>query len=263
MDCSQFENLLDSLCSGTAPDDVQEAAGAHVRKCALCARLLRIAGGLEEMPEFSAGSEFASSVLELTSGPVCGRAVQLMSEADDAPLGAEQTRMLQVHKQHCTPCRRFAEALKMAGELLPTMREIDPGPGFTTAVLNATRRSVRRRRPENSAGSLWERLVRRPLFAWEAAYAATVLFAVIFLNPLLPVGQSSSRVLAGIQGRAATVANAAPSGFVSVRASIQELSGQATSAIGAKSLSIAGTLDHSVLEPLRENLHRWTTRPSK
>jgi hypothetical protein len=266
MDCSQFENLLEVLCDGSAAAADREAAGKHTRCCLQCARLLRIARGEEEILSPNGNAEFAHSVLEMTSGPACGRARELLCEALDAPVSPEQARMLERHTLHCPPCRRFATTLALLRDVLPAMAEIDPGPAFTTAVLAATRGSARRparRRPPVRLGELWGRLVRRPLFAWEAAYAGTVLFAVIFLNPMLPIGHSSARALSALHSRAMAAAEIAPAQIATIESSIRILSDQTRTAVEAESLTVAGKLNQSVVEPVVRNVRRYATKPSR
>ena len=102
----------------------------------------------------------------------------------------------------------------------------------------------------------WDRLVRRPLFAWEAAYAGTVLFALIFLNPSLPIRDASVRALASVQSRAASVAETAPAGIGSVGGEIRKMSSRATGALQAASLSVAHGVNRSILEPVRSGFRR-------
>ncbi len=256
MDCSEFENLLERLCDGSAGGE-RSAAERHARSCRGCAGLLRLARGEEGIGAPAPDAGFARSVLDATTGPACERAREKLSETVDGPLDPRVARMLDLHLGHCPDCLAFASAMQMLRQILPAAAEIDPGPAFAPAVLQAVRASrpaaPRRRfllRP------FWERLVRRPLFAWEAAYAGTVLFALVFLNPLLPVRDASVRALASVQSRAASVVETAPAEIGSVGGSIRKVSFRATGALQATSVSVAHRVNRSILEPVRSGIKR-------
>jgi hypothetical protein len=77
---------------------------------------------------------------------------------------------------------------------LPLLAELDPGPGFTGRVLMAT---SRRPAPEGwraRAAAAWRALVRRPRFAWEAAYLATVCWVLVFGNPVGAIEWGTSSI---------------------------------------------------------------------
>jgi hypothetical protein len=67
---------------------------------------------------------------------------------------------------------------------LPLLSEMDPGPGFTERVLAATSRRLEPAGWAERARLAWQMLVRRPRFAWEAAYVATVCWVLVFGNPV-------------------------------------------------------------------------------
>jgi len=95
------------------------------------------------------------------------------------------------HLWAAEPADSFADAVlaRTAGveallAELPSLAEMDPGPGFVARVLLATSQ-----RPAASGwldrwADAWRALVRRPRFAWEAAYVATVCWVLIFGNPV-------------------------------------------------------------------------------
>jgi hypothetical protein len=77
---------------------------------------------------------------------------------------------------------------------LPLLAEADPGPGFPERVLMAT---SRRPAPEGWRARLsaaWWALVRRPRFAWEAAYLATLCWVLVFGNPVAAIEWSTSSI---------------------------------------------------------------------
>jgi len=77
---------------------------------------------------------------------------------------------------------------------LPLLADLDPGPGFTERVLMAT---ARRPAPEGwraRVSGAWWALVRRPRFAWEAAYVATVCWVLVFGNPVGAIDWSAANI---------------------------------------------------------------------
>lgn len=132
-----------------------------------------------------------AEVLARTSGPVCGRAHRLLTE-DDLP--EVERELLSLHLERCDECRGLAAALAALAEDLPGLAEIRPDPAFADDVLAATlpaavrwRRWWRRLRSES-----WPRWVRRPRFAWEAAFALTLVLVPVFAaagSPLQSVGE--------------------------------------------------------------------------
>jgi hypothetical protein len=67
---------------------------------------------------------------------------------------------------------------------LPLLAEMDPGPGFTERVLMATSQKPAPEGWRARWAGVWSALVRRPRFAWEAAYIATVCWVLVFGNPV-------------------------------------------------------------------------------
>jgi len=67
---------------------------------------------------------------------------------------------------------------------LPLLADMDPGPGFTDRVLRATSQKPAPEGWRARAAGAWRALVRRPRFAWEAAYVATVCWVLVFGNPV-------------------------------------------------------------------------------
>jgi hypothetical protein len=81
----------------------------------------------------------------------------------------------------------------MLGEL-PALAEMDPGPGFTERVLLATSMKPAPEGWRSRLADAWLALVRRPRFAWEAAYVATVCLVLAFGNPVRAIEWSAANV---------------------------------------------------------------------
>jgi hypothetical protein len=84
---------------------------------------------------------------------------------------------------------------------LPLLSDMDPGPGFAERVLLATSRQPAPDRWRTRAAGAWRVLVRRPRFAWEAAYVATVCWVLVFGNPVGAIEWSASNIGAAARER--------------------------------------------------------------
>lgn len=150
-------------------------------------------------------------VLERTSGPACPRAEELLASAarpeepaDDRPaegsgeeLPAVDRELLDLHLAGCGECRALAAVLAELARELPRLAEVHPAPGFVEGVLTATLpAAVRwRRRWRSVRLESWPSWVRRPRFAWEAAFVLTVLALPIFAAPEAPLREIPERAL--------------------------------------------------------------------
>ena len=77
---------------------------------------------------------------------------------------------------------------------LPLLAGIHLGPGFTQRVLLATSRKPAPQGWRARASGAWRALVRRPRFAWEAAYVATVCWVLVFGNPVGAIEWSATNI---------------------------------------------------------------------
>jgi hypothetical protein len=77
---------------------------------------------------------------------------------------------------------------------LPRLAEMEPGPGFTDRVLRVTSLKPSPAGWRARVSAAWRALVRRPRFAWEAAYVATVCWVLVFGNPVGAIEWSTSNL---------------------------------------------------------------------
>lgn len=77
---------------------------------------------------------------------------------------------------------------------LPLLAEMDPGPGFAERVLLATSKHPAADGWRARAAAAWWALVRRPRFAWEVAYVATVCWVLVFGNPVGAIEWSAANL---------------------------------------------------------------------
>jgi len=126
------------------------------------------------------------------------------------------------HIQQCPACRDWLEAFA-AGEQawaaepadrfvaqviartagveavvrdLPLLADMDPGPGFAERVLMATSSKAATEGWRTRVAGAWWAIVRRPRFAWEAAYVATVCWVLVFGNPVGAIDWSATNIRA-------------------------------------------------------------------
>ncbi|MFO7693360.1 MAG: hypothetical protein R6V57_09775 [Vicinamibacterales bacterium] len=77
---------------------------------------------------------------------------------------------------------------------LPLLSAMEPGPGFAERVLRATSQKPAPQGWRARAAAAWPALVRRPRFAWEAAYVATVCWVLVFGNPVAAIEWSTTNI---------------------------------------------------------------------
>lgn len=163
--------------------------------------------------ERARNEEFVRDVLARTSGSACDRACEQLSDLMDGGLAGMDRELVQAHLEHCDPCRAVAVTLGWLEPLLPDMAEIDPGPAFTTRVLERTTGRAGAMEPlpaspsgpaglMDRVGGWWDRQILRPGFAAQMAYAATLILVLLTSVPGAP--------LKGVPGKALEIVQAGP-----------------------------------------------------
>jgi len=151
--------------------------------------------------------KFVQGVLGRTTGPACGRCLDLLPDLTDGALEDLDRQLAQAHLEHCTGCRAVAVTLGWLTPVLPGMAEIDPGEAFTSAVLDSTtrRKAWEEAGPGGAAGLMdrlgrwWERQILKPQFAAQMAYAATIVLVLLATVPGSPLRGAPGRALEVIQ----------------------------------------------------------------
>jgi hypothetical protein len=153
---------------------------------------------------------------------------------------------LAAHLLSCSECRRLSDALG-EGELawvdedaalfadgilartsaadalaaeLPALAEMDPGPGFTERVLLHTSNRPAPERWHAQWVAAWRTLARRPRFAWEVAYVATLCWVLVFGNPLSAWEWGPGKVSSAAQQRLGWAASDIRQGLEAWRAAL-------------------------------------------
>jgi anti-sigma factor RsiW len=213
MTCVDFERRLEGWLGGGLTAAERAACARHLAGCARChdladlTDLADLAGpdgpaapaatdpSSEPPPELL--SRILEGVLERTTGSACGSARELLVPLVDGDLPAAERELLELHLESCSGCRELRAVLVRMAEDLPRLAEADPGPGFVEGVLvrtawadrarGASRRTPPLRRWWRRVGSgAWASLVRRPRFAWEAAYVLVLLLMPLIAWAELP-----------------------------------------------------------------------------
>jgi len=239
MNCEQVAELLDDLLDGGVPQAVRAAAEAHLAKCDSCRAvretLEQARAALAGAPE-GAAPDLVQGVLARTTGSVCGAAREgLAADWGNAPESPDGD-LVRLHLAHCAPCRQVALVLAALAVDLPRMADVDPGPAFAIQVLRRTVQAPPRPRRFDLRPFL-EGLLRRPRFAWEAAYvAAFVLFFLVGL-PGSPLAGVPEQALAVVRANPVQAAAAAIEPVVqTARARAQAVWGAAWDVTGGRVL---------------------------
>jgi len=202
-ECDLVLDRLDDLLDGRLSASDRAAVEAHLGDCPRCRELAALVGGeLGRIPDETPAG-LAEAILSRTSGSTCASARERLCAYVDEEIDPVDRELVRLHLERCAPCAALAGALARLARDLPALAEAEPQDDFVAGVLART--SGRRRPVERWAARLaagWAELIRRPRFAWEAAYVATFALALIFATPASP--------LAGVQRSALELAEANP-----------------------------------------------------
>ncbi len=208
MSCREFEHSLDlffesrgdgrdrigavsgaASSAGSAGSETRELLERHAAGCPACAELLALARlPLEETDGVTA------EVLIRTSGPACRQAEEgLNGFLSGLLLPGEDRELLAEHLGHCSSCSALASELESLTVDLPRLAIVLPDADLVDDVLRRTLPvAVQLRRWWASTSPQW---VRRPRFAAELSYAATLVLVVIFGTPVSPLQAMPERAL--------------------------------------------------------------------
>ena len=179
LDCDGLERRLEAFVERRLSRLEACAVREHLERCEPCRELARLAQG----PAWP-GLDLAPAVLARTTGPGCGRARGLLDDLADGVLGALDADLVRGHLAGCDDCACLARALSALRRDLPLLAELDPGPGFASAVVARTRWAAPGATLRARCARAWKEMVlRRPRFALEAAYVLTAIVLVVFGVP--------------------------------------------------------------------------------
>lgn len=194
MTCERFREVVVGLDEVASVRDRAECG--HLDTCADCrAWFARFAEGSADWAG-GGGVDLASAVVARTAGTACARARGLMVSAVDDEPDRNEAALLRGHVTHCVDCQAFAADLAGALAALPGLAEMDPDPGFAAAVLARTSRRPAPATWTDRARGAWQAVVRRPRFAWEAAYVCTLCWLLVFGHPVVAFDWTTARVSA-------------------------------------------------------------------
>jgi len=194
MTCERFREVVVGLDEAASVRN--RAEGRHLDACAECrAWFARFTEGIAAW-EDEACADLTAAVAARTSGKACDRAHTLMAAAADDELGRDEVVLLRGHVACCVDCQAFEADLASALAALPGLAEMDPDPGFAAAVLAHTSRRPAPVTWADRARGAWQAVVRRPRFAWEAAYVCTLCWLLVFGHPVAAFDWTTARVSA-------------------------------------------------------------------
>ena len=191
MDCREFEAALDELARGRLDAKRRRALERHARACRQCAELLELA----RLPLADPGEgEIVAGVLERTGGSACGQAEGALPDLVDGSLAAAGDReLLAEHLRHCRSCSALVAEFERLAVDLPRLAIVLPEISLVEAVLARTLPGPVRLRRWWAA--TWPQWIRRPRFAAELAYVATLVLVVVFGTPVSPLQAMPERAV--------------------------------------------------------------------
>jgi anti-sigma factor RsiW len=188
MDCRELEDRLEALLDGELDELESRRCARHLETCPSCRELAEPLTVASAPPE-----DLVDAVLASTSGSPCGRSQSLLCEWLDGETAAADGELMAAHLDTCADCRSLAAAMTRLAAELPELAELRPDPGFVEAVLAATLPvRVRLRR---WWAAVWPQWVRRPRFASEAAFVATMALVIVFATPGSPLEAVPTKAL--------------------------------------------------------------------
>jgi predicted anti-sigma-YlaC factor YlaD len=191
--------LVDDFLDGTVDPELETEARSHLSRCPECVELVSILKDDWTSVDATAPGHLTDAILERTSGNPCETALGRLTDFVDQDLIGVDRGLVSLHLDDCPDCRSVAGALDQLSADLPTLAENEPGRGFVTAVLSAT---SERSTLAADLVSFWRGLLRRPRFAFEAAYVGTVLMvALVSVLGARDLGETAVRVARAIPAR--------------------------------------------------------------
>ncbi len=253
MDCREFEDRLDVLQAGLLSREEEAHAEEHIHVCARCRALLAAVRGECDSLTPEAEEDLTTAILCQTTGTACFEAGNILCDSVDGVLGRDDQEILSLHLAHCRDCRSLADTLAELGRVLPEMATLEPDAQFTADVLRVLA-AARRPQPRPDLSEWWNRLIRRPRFAWEAAYVGALLLLLALGNPaVLPTASAVPQVLAERGDRLLQ-------GTASLLEERQVAAEQSVSGLGQRGESLlnrAATLPLQVAAGLKLGLASW------
>jgi len=184
MDCKNTDELIHRGRLDELSPAEQREFETHLEGCPRCSELVH--------PDLFAAplqppQGLLSSILAETGGPACGRAGELLAERLDGELENLDNRLVDAHADDCVDCDALRSTFAHLAVDLPALQEMQPDTGFANDVFALTSRSpnLRASRSSERLQRLWQRLVQRPRFAWEAAYVGTMMLWLLMGLPLV------------------------------------------------------------------------------
>ncbi len=218
MNCAAFARVLADFLEGNLSPNDRSTVEAHVRRCDSCRKLLEVVEGRVGLLPLESAGELANSIIGRTSGSACPRVVDCLGDFVDGELDQISSQLVGHHLEFCNACRSLADELMALKDELPEFAEIEPGRQFTSAVIGATSaRHPFRPRLQTRFMAWFNRMAQRPRFSLEAAYLGTLALALIFVNPVAPLGDVAMKKLAStsmVSTARAAVAQVLPSEWV-------------------------------------------------
>lgn len=196
MNCAEFERHLERLMDGDGGEPLDREAQRHLEICSRCRELEALALGEPVTTDEGADPGIAAAIIGRTSGPACGAAAEHLGDLADGRLQGLDLDLVRIHLAHCSECAELAVAMQQLARQLPSMAEVDPGPGFTARVLRATSEAGARSGSPWGARLRWAGLLLRPRFALEAAYVGALVLWLLFGTGISPLRGIPAQALA-------------------------------------------------------------------
>ena len=189
MNCETLLGHAPGFLEGTLAPADHEAVVLHLEVCASCHALFSALLA-------STDPGLTDAILERTSGGACRSARSRLCDRIDGVLAPFDAELVDGHVRHCADCGALERVLVRLQADLPRLAAVDPGPGFTEAILARTSRRPRRVPLNERWAAAVSRLLERPRIALEGAFVAAALVVLpILISPAQLAGRPKHAIV--------------------------------------------------------------------
>ncbi len=199
------------------------------------------------------------AILRATSGPVCPSAEARLCDFVDGRLDPVDRDLVARHLSACAGCAALAGILERMAADLPSLAEMDPGPGFAARVAAATTGAARGLPLGVRIARAADALLQRPRIAFESAYVGACVLMLLFGAPFSPLADVPRKALA-VASTNPIVEAREPVARIeqSVTEDIQWAWAATRTSVGARSKEVAGRVAGRSASLLRRLEDRFT-----
>ena len=179
MNCTQFNQLLQNTNSGNETAPLSPEAEQHLQRCERCLShwVEHLTSTAEYQPD---DKRIVDTLLAMGLNP-CGKAQLQLEDYLNHNLSRSSAELVDQHLQHCQHCAGLLLILANMETQLPSMAALEAPINFSENVIALTTGPNTEQRTQEK--TMVVKLLKRPRFAMEGAYLATLLWVFLLGVP--------------------------------------------------------------------------------